>query len=322
MNILFIFPRPTPYNSQSVRELPSGGTEKAVIFLGEAFKKLGHTVEWLTTADQLREYQGNPDVVITQVAELLEGFPNARKIWWVHHFSDQPVIQQNAAFGRCFADQVVTLSRAQHDDFTKNLRIESAIIGHGVWLDEVYTPTWDDSHTFDQPKDPYRLIYASTPFRGLDRVAELFPRIKAAEPRATIGIASSMATYGDKDGDKQYKRLFKRLESIPGVELLGSLNQQQLYSEFAKASVFFYPCTWPETYCLVMDEAIAHGCTPFTTGLGALNERWEGFPDMSSLSTAVRAVIGKLNTNPPEHWYKPKDWLDIAKQWEREVLGV
>lgn len=314
MKILFIFPREKPYNSQSVREFPSGGTERAAIFLGEAFRKLGHEVEWLTTPDEVRQGpKEKPDVVITQVAELLEDYPDSKKVWWVHHFSDQPVIKINAAYGRCFADKVVTLSRCQHDDFKNNLRIDSTVIGHGVWLDEVITGL---------QKDPYRLIYASTPFRGLDRIPALFSQIREREPRATLAICSSMGTYGTPEQDSEYTPLFDELGRIPGVELKGALNQAELYGELARASIFFYPSTWPETYCMVMDEAIAHRCIPFHSGLGALQERWEGFP-MSSLAEAVSTVIGSdsLKTLPNEHRYQVRDWLGVAKQWETEVLN-
>jgi len=306
MQILFIFAREKPYDSRSVRELPSGGTEKACVFLGEAFQKLGHEVTWLTTPEQIRAYEGNPDVVITQVAELLENFPKAKKIWWAHHFSDQPVIRQNAAFARCFADRVVTLSQCHADDFRRVLRMESTTIGHGVWTSELHSPT---------KKDPFRLIYASTPFRGLERIPKLFTQIKEREPRATIAICSSMGTYGEAEKDSQYQKIFDELSEMPGVELKGALNQAQLYAEYSRASIFFYPCIWPETYCLALDEAIAHGCIPWVTNLGALPERacWTDFK-------INNPTFHGLDKAPPQG-LPPKDWMDIAKQWEREVLN-
>ncbi len=308
MRILFIFARPKAYDSKSVRELPCGGTEKAVIFLGEALQKLGHQVEWKTTTEQLQHYTGKPDAVITQIAELLEAFPNAQKIWWTHHFSDQPVIQANAAFGRCFADRIVTLSQCHAKDFKEKLRLDSVTIGHGVWLDEVF-------HT---EKDPYRLIYASTPFRGLERIPGLFEEIKKNEPRATIAICSSMGTYGTPEDDESYRQLFDRLQGIPGVELLGALNQTQLYEQYAKASIFFYPCTWPETYCLAMDEAIAHGCSAVVPNIGALSERTQGCLQ----GREVDWVLDRFNVKSYTLNYFPvKDWLEIAKEWDQAVLN-
>jgi len=325
MKILFIFPREKPYDSHSVRKLPSGGTEKAVIFLGEAFQRLGHEVEWITTQQQLIEAEGTePDAVITQEAELLQLFPNSKRVWWTHHFSDQPIIQRGAAYGRAFADKVVTLSQCQQDDFKVNLRIDSVKIGHGIWPSEL---------AIGWQKDPYRLIYTSTPFRGLERIPDLFPEIRKMEPRATIAICSSMGTYGHPEQDAQYQKLFDELATIDGVELLGALNQEQLYEQYAKASIFFYPCTWPETYCLAMDEAIAHYCTTITTKLGALPERQFGvaYPlDLMSNAAicCMWGTTGKLKMPDWEEFnhrafegQEPQDWLDVAKQWERKVLS-
>lgn len=334
--ILFIFPRKTPYDSKSVRELPSGGTEKATVFLAEALRKLGHIVEIHTTPEQINNYLAKTaviniklksvrhidakpvkiyDVVVTQVAELLEHFPECKRVWMTHHFSNQEVIQKNAAFARCFADQTITLSQCHHDDFKKELRIESTIIGHGVWMDEL-------CRSSDIQRDPFRLIYASTPFRGLERIPKLFKEIKSREPRASIAICSSMGTYGESEKDAEYQAIFDELATIEGVELLGALNQKELYEQYAKASVFFYPSIWPETYCLALDEAIAHGCLPITTGLGALSERTHIQslnPDKNLVAWVAFFFRDHLwNVNPTQ----PRDWMDVARQWEQEVLNV
>lgn len=313
MKILFIFPRPTAYNSQTVRELPSGGTEKATIFLGEAFQKLGHEVQWITTLEGLVHPHPTPDVVITQHAEFLEHYPDSLKIFWSHHFADQPLTQQQAPFVRCFANKIVTLSSCHSADLKTLLKLDSVTIGHGVWLGELA----------QGEKDPYRLIYASTPFRGLERIPALFKAIKEAEPRATIAIASSMRTYGEQESDQQYQPLFDELAQIPGVELLGSLNQEQLYREYAKASIFFYPCIWRETYCLAMDEAIAHGCTPIISvpiGRDSMTERT--LTSGSEREITAWSIQEMTRQNHPRIWKQPKDWLEVARQWEREVLSV
>jgi glycosyltransferase involved in cell wall biosynthesis len=305
LKILFIFPRPTHYDSRTVRELPSGGTEKAVIFLGEALTKLGHEVVTATTPGQ--EMPGNVDVVITQHAEFFQHYPDAKKIWWTHHFSDQPIIKEQACWARAYADTIVTLSQCHKQDFFSSVSLDSVVLPHGVWWEEICTTV---------AREDFRLIYDSTPFRGLERIPGLFAEIKEREPGATIAIASSMRTYGDETGDEQYKGLFDELAAMDGVELLGSLNQEQLYREYARASVFFYPCTWPETYCLALDEAIAHGCIPLVTKLGALPERanWSNFPDDFSPPFAWKRDDSE--DFKPHEGIKPKGWIDVAKEWE------
>lgn len=310
MKILFIFPHIHPYNSQSVREKPSGGTEKVVCFLSEALTKLGHECKIATSLNEFPDVDINwPDAVITQESQLFFQFPKAKKIWWVHHFIDQEIIARGAVWARLYADHIVTLSQCQSDEFQDELRLASTIIPHGVWLDELHPPT---------AKDPYRLIYASTPFRGLEKIPALFSQIKAREPRATIAICSSMATYGKPEEDAKYADLFSELKRMDGVDVLGSLNQQQLYAEYAKASTFFYPCIWRETYCLALDEAIAHGCFPVVPGLGALMER-------AAITEAEEFAEDVLSSFEHGNWApgkEPRDWMEVARQWEREVLSV
>ena len=141
-----------------------------------------------------------------------------------------------------------------------------------------------------------------------------------------------MRTYGDEAGDQQYEGLFRELEGIEGVELLGPLNQEALYREYARASIFFYPCIWPETYCLAMDEAIAHGCSIVTYRLGALPERQYGFISDILAASVIVCLNGNSNVNQPPppfnefdpkafHGHPPRDWLDVARQWEAEVLA-
>jgi glycosyltransferase involved in cell wall biosynthesis len=320
LKIIFIFPRPAPYDSRSVRDFPSGGTEKAVIFLGEAFQKLGHTVSWITTLDQLEQPHDTPDVVITQHAEFLEYYPKSKRVFWSHHFADQPLTQQQAPYARIYADKIVTLSSCHASNLRSLLKLDSVTIGHGVWLNEVCTT---------EQKDPYRLIYASAPFRGLERVPALFKRVQDAEPRATIAICSSMATYGADQApeDAKYRALFDELQSMEAVEVLGALNQAQLYEQYARASIFFYPCTWRETYCLAMDEAIAHGCVPVVPDIGALGERtfWcKTSEQKSEDNLLVTAAVVRMREFGAAIKYggitQPRDWLKIAEEWQERVL--
>jgi hypothetical protein len=147
------------------------------------------------------------------------------------------------------------------------------------------------------------------------KIPELFGRIREREPRASITICSSMATYGTPEADGPYRELFDRLSNMEGVTLRGSLNQSDLYQEYAKASIFFYPCTWPETYCIALDEALAHDCKPIVSKLGALSERAHAVPNLALAALEAMAAGYKRET-----LFQPQDWMEVAKRWEAEVL--
>ena len=126
---------------------------------------------------------------------------------------------------------------------------------------------------------PRRLAYASTPFRGLDVLLDLFPRIRQAVPDAELDVFSSMQVYGvSADDDRRQFDAVYRKASQPGVNLVGSLPQLQLAARLQQARVLAYPNHFAETFCIAAAEAQAAGCVVVTSQLGALPEtvgcRW------------------------------------------------
>lgn len=305
MKLLFIVPHEIhSYDSKWVRENPCGGTEKAAMFLVEALTKLGEETRLVTAWDQVAAIDTEwPDVVITQHAELFLRFgKDVGKVWWCHQASDRPIIRDGTRLARRHADFVVTLSAFHQQDFQRELGLESDVIGLGVWRSELAPVV---------KKDPAALIYASVPQRGLDTVPDLFREILEAEPEATITICSSNATWGRPEWDKPFEGLFTELRSLRGVTLLPSQPQRALFELFARSSVFFYPATYAETFCLAMAEAMAHGCVPIVTGVGALPERWvtSSRPVRQAVAAIQRARVR------PAHVTCPPDWLEIAERW-------
>lgn len=311
MKIAFLFQREAPFDAQTVRTAPSGGTEKAVAYLAEALKRRGHQVEIQTnpTCSLLHP----PDVVIAQEAKLFQRdggagkrYPDAKAIWWSHHFDDQAVTIQAAPYARVYADASVCLSECQRERLAETLKISAEVIRYGVNLDEIKPSS----------KIPARLIYCSTPFRGLARIPELWPRLKGRVPSATLHVCSGMGIYGQQTDDEAYQGLYDQLNSLDGVYVHGPLNEIELFEKLRNAQVFFYPCDWAETYCLALDEALAHGCYPITSGLAALGERAHAF-DFEK-DTWIDAIEDLSNgVEPPSFIVAPRSWDEAALEWEK-----
>lgn len=305
MKLLFIVPHEVhAYDSVSVREKPCGGTEKSAMFLTEALSRLGQEVRLVSSWDQIADVETAwPDVVITQHAELFLRFGKAvGKVWWCHQASDRPFIREAVRIARRHADFCVTLSSFHQQDFQRELGMESDVIGYGVWRQELSPVT---------QKDPSALIYASVPQRGLDMIPALFREIRALEPAASLTICSSNRTWSRPEWDEPYEQLFQELRSMPGVTLLEPQPQRELFALYARSSVFFYPATYGETFCLAMAEAMAHGCVPLVSNIGALPERWVASPRLVGQTVAA---IGRARTRKL-HVTAPPDWLEIAERW-------
>lgn len=314
MRILLIYLKNSRYDSQIVRDYPCGGTEKAAIFLGEAFQKLGHDVFWVTTPDELEgSVSLQPDVVITEFANYLEIFPNAYKVWWVHLFSEQSIIQNHKDAALRFAHQTVTLSQRHFEDIREHVGIPSTLIRNGLWLNEIHPPV---------TKDPYKFIYCSSPDRGLQLIPKLFPLIQTRVPQANITICSSMKLYNKPEADESFASLYRDLMAMPGVRLAGAVNQAELYREMASSRYFFYPCMENETYCIALDEALAHGCLPLILEVGsqsAIPERVKTFQIQE-----LEALLEEVASGPSaelQRFIPPVDWMTVAAVWEEKVFS-
>jgi glycosyltransferase involved in cell wall biosynthesis len=148
-----------------------------------------------------------------------------------------------------------------------------------------------------------RLAYASTPFRGLDVLLDVFPRIRAACPDAELDVFSSMRVYGvsEAEDQKQFGALYEKAKQ-PGVNLIGSLPQLELADRLQEARLLAYPNHYAETFCIAAVEAQAAGCGVITSQLGALPETVgdagvciPGDPQSASYRRAfVEACVGLL----------------------------
>lgn len=119
-----------------------------------------------------------------------------------------------------------------------------------------------------------RLVYSSTPFRGLSHLPRLFHQIKTDAPQSELEVCSSMGVYGvtDKDDEAAYGALYRELSACGAVSH-GSIRQKELADILCSARVFAYPNTFAETFCIAVLEAQAAGLPVVTSKLGALPER-------------------------------------------------
>ena len=174
-------------------------------------------------------------------------------------------------------------------------------------------------------REKHRIIYASSPDRGLDIVLGEFPRIREKYPDSQLHVY-----YGFDMARAKNPKFIAAIEAAakqPGVTLHGRVDQQALAEAYQASDVWLYPSTMPngepftETYCISAVEAQAAGCIPLVRPHGALAEtakRGHWFDDdmLVQLDT-----IWRMSPNTVEVFrHRVRDWA-LQQTWAGVVDG-
>lgn len=126
-------------------------------------------------------------------------------------------------------------------------------------------------------RNPKKLIYASSPDRGLKALVSIFQKAREYVPDLELH-----AFYGFDNIDKLIKhgKQFSRFKTqkaellallkAPGVVWHGRVSQRELYREWLSAGIWCYPTNFTETSCITCMEAQSLGAIPITNPLWAL----------------------------------------------------
>lgn len=286
MKIVFIASKCLPFHAHSLEEKPLGGTETAVIRLAYELHERGHEISVYTAHDNpppsqpgyfrlnALQREKNVDAIISvrDWVPLLVALPSRKRFFWTGDSFDQIQnfgIGDRRIAGRIDAFLAVSAWQAATLCAQSGFPLEKAwVLRNGVHL-----PYFDGSET----RARKRLIYASTPYRGLALVPALFRALKDRHPQAELHVYSGFEVYGgasvyDPRVVRQFEAIKAELEKQPGCHLHGNLLQKELAREFMKSSLLFYPNVFAETSCIVAMEAQAAGCAIVTSDYGALRE--------------------------------------------------
>lgn len=355
MRIAFIELAKWDYTIDTPHRTPLGGSQSALCYLAEQLVWLGHDVRLLNSVSQVTVSRGvtcaplakvsagawkDLDAVVVQnyakigveLRPLLR--PNAKLILWTQHADDQPAIQALADPAvRNAYDAFALVSQWQRDRYIEVYRIDprkSHVLRNAIG--PAFENLFSNGDVLRHKSDPPILAYTSTPFRGLDVLLEVFPRIRSAAPATRLRIYSSMQVYqvsAEKDAAK-YGQLYEKCRSTPGVEYIGSLPQPELAKALSQASVLAYPNHFAETSCIAVMEALASGCKVVTSSFGALPETTGGFgtlipKDQSYRDRFVQATIDVLEsfTAQPEAinaaLTKQVAWINQECNWRKRA---
>jgi glycosyltransferase involved in cell wall biosynthesis/tetratricopeptide (TPR) repeat protein len=273
------------YGPRKLRKTGLGGSETALIRLAEELAADKHGVSVYGNVDEPGYFNSVRyrvwDDFIPDVSSDLSiawRFPEAadldihtkRLVLWMHDTDagDRITPERAEKF-----DAIVVLSEwhKQHMlglyPFLEPDKL--VIIGNGV-----------DKERFDLvvKREPNRVVYASSPDRGLDVILEhIWPKVVEAVPEAELHIYYGWDAFDEALSRFPHLQAFKTklataLLNSKNVVQHGRVDQDQLAQEMSRSSIWLYPTYFHETYCITAVEAQLAGLVPITSNLAALAE--------------------------------------------------
>ncbi len=288
MKVLILDPTgPAPYRDTTLEERALGGTEGTIIRVAEALA-LEHevTVGQCVRTDSVRSGRGvryvpfprksvepivdEPDVVIlVRAYKLLKRvrrtYPRSRLILWLHCFPGKSRKDLNAEAVENEAT-IVTVSQTHRDrvlDFIDTYRERPTVYSPAVRtpVRYIFNPIADELQPDGTAVDPNKLVFFSSPHKGLEQVLHALETVRRRRPETRLCIANP-----------GYLALADDL-TVDGVEVLGSLPHAEVLRHVREAYCVFYPqYRFEETFGLIFAEANAVGTPVLAHPTGSARE--------------------------------------------------
>ena len=210
-------------------------------------------------ASLLEQFQ----IIHSRVPEDLD--PDKKKILVLHDLVGDPMYDHLRDGGWQKFKKLVFVSHWQKQQFQDYLGVPPSA---GVVIKNAIQPIEEHRKEYDK----IRLIYFSTPHRGLDILYAAFNQLAKEFDNIELNVFSSFELYGWPERDKQYLGLFDKLRGHKAINYHKSVSNQRIREELKRSHIFAYPSTWQETSCLCLIEAMSAGLQCVHSSLAALPE--------------------------------------------------
>jgi glycosyltransferase involved in cell wall biosynthesis len=362
VKLLFVNLSAVSFTAATPDHAPLGGSESALCYLARALAAREHDVALIAnlpsgqggvvqgvrhfpvaTLKDLAFFAAEKfDTIIlcnapAAAAPLKAAMPQSRILFWAHALPDQPSMKILAqAECKQALDATIFVSEFQCIELARAFGSfkEAAVIGNGI------APVFENMFAWPEEllvAKQNRAAYTATPYRGLSVL------LRAMQDFTTpLDLFSSMQLY--QAADDTYADLFKQASQNPAITQHGAVPQDVLAQHLRSSAFLFYPCIYPETFCISAAEAMAAGMKVVTTKLGALAETTMGFADLvpvvsgdgDALARDFRAAMQNAVdefAHDPAGWAEQMylqsrranvlySWDSRAEEWEVFLAGL
>ena len=265
-----------------------GGSEEAVVYLSQELHKLGWKVTvYANPAQDVGNYGGIEYrpwyemnirdqfnvLILWRNIGFIDMNPIAKyKIVWLHDIPNNPDFTEERVNK---VDKIAVLSEYHKSQLRLNKNGEFLpmpeekllITGNGI-QDVVINKKW--------VRDSKKMIYTSSPDRGLVYLLNNWPLIRKEVPDAKLEIYYGFTIYdaihANNPARMRWKQQILDLMKQEGITYGGRIGHADLNRKFAEAGIWAYPTDFTEISCISAMKAQALGAIPVTTDFAALKE--------------------------------------------------
>jgi glycosyltransferase involved in cell wall biosynthesis len=221
-------------------------------------------------------------IIRSRVREL---DPKRKAILWLHDLPEDP---ENAhltdASLRARFEKIVMVSNWQMQAYNTRLGVPYADC---VVMKNAIEPISPAS--IRKPRDRIKLIYHTTPHRGLQILVPVFEKLCERHEDLELDVYSSFALYGWPERDEQFESEIARCKEHPKINYHGAQPNAVVRKALGESHVFAYPSMWRETSCIAAMEAMSAGNLVVAPNYAALPETTAGFAVMYQWNEDVNA---------------------------------
>ncbi|TNC11464.1 glycosyltransferase family 4 protein [Methylobacterium terricola] len=184
----------------------------------------------------------------------------------------------------------------------------------------------------------WRCAYISAPYRGLKVLLDAWSEL--APDDAQLDVWSSMKLWGNRYNDGDAADLFSQMKELKNVTYNGIAPNSEIRRALKDMHFLLYPCTFDETSCLSVIEAMSSGCRVIAPARAALTEttagfaRLHGWSDNHNITKEMfkRALIEEFQSpwsenfdtcvHQQEYFHRMYDMKSQALEWSRLIDHV
>jgi glycosyltransferase involved in cell wall biosynthesis len=281
MRISFICPISPAFTDSDYEERGLGGNENTLVVWTRILAQRGHTVKVYVRGIQDARTHGVQWIPLESWDPLsdVDVLVSFRSVEPLH---SNPISRLRAVFlgdrrtpglveacAKKICDLIICNSVAQKQMYAINLPEDVAWHIDSCGFDDKFFPGIGQ-------KVKGRCIHTSAPYRGLENVLRIWPRIRSRFPYAELHITGGYQLWGYNNTEANeitLKDAPSLRRHLPGVVYHGPMRRGAYAALVRSAQLFIYPTTYEETCCIAALEASAAGAVPIVSAVAALKER-------------------------------------------------